>query len=80
MLIKDIDAWIGTEEGNRTLCALKACRDAVNLRGSRKGQFLVIGIGSSPKMANLTCDSAQAFFGAMLMGLPMQFNNSVVIQ
>lgn len=70
VLIEGIDVWVDTEEGMRTLRALKSCRDAVNLTAGRTGKFVVVGIGDSTKVVTLTRDSAQAFYGAALIAVP----------
>ncbi|TFW20111.1 hypothetical protein [Duganella callida] len=72
MLIENIDAWVNSADGLRMLCALKAARDAVNLPPGHSGKFLVVGIGTSPKMTALTHDQSQAFYGAVDLKLPEQ--------
>ncbi|GJI93619.1 hypothetical protein RugamoR57_03370 [Duganella caerulea] len=71
MLIENVDAWADSREGIRTLRALKACRDATNLALGSRAKLLIVGTGSSTRLADLTQDSAQAFYGAISLTLPV---------
>jgi len=70
MLIENVDAWTDSHEGARMLRALKSGRDAANLPPGRTGKFLVVGIGSSSQMIELTRERNQAFYGAVFLTLP----------
>lgn len=77
MLIEDVDTWADSREGIRMLRALKACRDATNLAlGGGRAKLLIVGTGSSTRLADLTRDSAQAFYGAIYLTLPEADNPS----
>ena len=58
--------------GRRLACAaaLKSCRDEVNLASDHAGKLLIVGSGEPSKMVVMTRDSAQAFYGAVLIAAP----------
>ncbi|MBV6324378.1 hypothetical protein [Duganella violaceipulchra] len=76
MLIENVYAWADSPEGIRMLRALKACRDATNLALGSRAKLLIVGTGSSTKLADLTRDRAQAFYGAIYLTLPEPENPS----
>lgn len=72
MIIDEVQQAITTPEGQQLLTALKATRDAVNLRPDTAGHFLFIGTGSHrAQVKELTVQSAQAFQGATTIDYPL---------
>ncbi len=72
MIVDEVQHAITTEEGNRMLEALKAARDAINLRPTTPGFFLFIGTGSHRALVGeLTARRNQAFVGATSITYPL---------
>ena len=72
LIIDEVQHAISTEEGNRTLLALKAARDAINPRPGTAGHFIFIGTGSHRALVNeLTARRNQAFAGATSVPYPV---------
>lgn len=72
LIVDEVQQAITTEEGNQLLLALKAARDAVNLRPGTPGHFLFIGTGSHRAMVSeLTTRRTQAFNGATSLPYPV---------
>lgn len=60
-----------TLDGQQTLLALKAARDAINTRSVTPGYFLLIGVCSNQAASiEMTSDHNHAFFGAVSMTYP----------
>lgn len=71
LIIDDVQYASTSEDGNSLLLALKAARDAINLRPNSEGDFLLIGSGSpSSELQKLAAHPTQAFFGSTLMAFP----------
>ncbi|MYM92659.1 ATP-binding protein [Duganella vulcania] len=72
LIVDEVQQAMATEEGNDVLLALKAARDAVNLRIATPGHFLFIGTGSHRSMVReLTTKKTQAFHGAATVDYPL---------
>lgn len=72
VIVDEVQQAITTPEGQQLLTALKATRDAVNLRPDTAGYFLFIGTGSHrAQVKELTVQSAQAFQGATTIDYPL---------
>ena len=72
LIVDEVQQAITTEEGNRTLMALKAARDAINPRPDTPGHFLFVGTGSHRALvAELTARRNQAFAGATSVAYPV---------
>ena len=72
LIVDEVQHAITTEEGNRTLLALKAARDAINPRPGTAGHFIFIGTGSHRALVNeLTARRNQAFAGATSVPYPV---------
>lgn len=71
LILDHVSRLIG-QPGEHLLMALKAARDAVNVRADAKGHFLLVAADSDPNVVNeLTRDSNQAFLGAIIMDLTL---------
>lgn len=58
-------------DGHATMLALKAARDAINLRSRTPGYFLFLGTGvDSATLRRMTVDSDQGFYGASVLDFP----------
>jgi hypothetical protein len=72
LIIDEVQHAITSEEGNQTLLALKAVRDAINPRPGTPGHFLFIGTGSHRALVSeLTARRNQAFVGATSIAYPV---------
>jgi hypothetical protein len=72
LIIDEVQQAATTEDGHKLLIALKAARDAVNLRPGTPGHFILIGTGSHrAKVNELTVQRAQAFQGATSVEYPV---------
>jgi hypothetical protein len=71
LIIDEVQHAIASEEGQELLLALKAARDAINLRPGTPGHFLFIGTGSHRALVSeLTARRNQAFVGATSLAFP----------
>jgi len=69
LILKPIEHVCAEEHGQSLLRALKAARDAINLRRNAKRHFLFIGVGSDHTLLNkLVSGSDQSFLGATFIG------------
>ncbi|NND92341.1 MAG: ATP-binding protein [Granulosicoccus sp.] len=72
LIIDEVQHALGTEPGRDLLFALKAARDAVNLRPDTPGLLLFVGTGSHRALVGeLTEQRSQAFAGARTMDFPL---------
>ena len=72
LIVDEVQQAITTEEGHRTLLALKAARDAINPRPDTPGRFLFVGTGSHRALVSeLTSRRNQAFAGATSVAYPV---------
>jgi len=72
LIIDEAQEATSTSEGQQTLLALKAARDAINTRLATPGHFLLIGACSNQAASiDMTNDHNQAFFGAVRMPYPL---------
>jgi hypothetical protein len=72
LIVDEVQHAIASEEGNAMLLALKAARDAINLRPQTPGHFLFIGTGSHRALVSeLTARRSQAFAGATSIPFPV---------
>jgi len=72
LIVDEVQQAITSEEGNQTLLALKAARDAINPRPGTPGHFLFIGTGSHRALVSeLTARRNQAFVGATSIAYPV---------
>ena len=72
LIINDVETLLKSKSGRRFLFALKAARDAVNLRlnNPKDTYALVVGAGSDPSLISaMTSRTSQPFFGAEHMAL-----------
>jgi hypothetical protein len=78
LLVKNIDRIAPPAESERILKALKAARDANNLRPGKHGRFLIVGAGtSSTHLTKLTGDPEEAFYGACLRAIPVASDSRI---
>jgi len=72
LIVDEVQRAITSEDGNQTLHALKAARDAVNLSPNMPGSFLFVGTGSHRALVSeLTARRNQAFVGATSLPYPL---------
>lgn len=72
LIVDEVQQALATDEGNDVMLALKAARDAVNLRNETPGHFLFIGTGSHRSMVReMTTKKTQAFHGATTLDYPL---------
>lgn len=72
LIVDEVQHALGTEPGRELLFALKAARDAVNLRPDTPGLLLFVGTGSHRALVGeLTEQRSQAFAGARTMEFPL---------
>ncbi len=72
LIVDEVQQAMTTEEGNNTLLALKAARDAINVRPGTPGHFIFVGTGSHRALLNeLTTKRTQAFAGATSVAYPV---------
>lgn len=65
LIIDEVQQAVTSDDGNQTLLALEAARDAVNQRPDTPGHFILLGTGSPRALvAELTARRNQAFAGA----------------
>jgi hypothetical protein len=65
LIVDEVQACLDTDSAQGLMRALKATRDAVNIRPDTPGHFLFIGTGSHRSMVNeMTQRRKEAFFGA----------------
>jgi hypothetical protein len=66
LIMDEVQQALGTEEGNNLLFALKAARDAVNMRPDTPGYLLFLGTGSHKSLvADMATRRSQPFAGAV---------------
>lgn len=66
LIMDEVQQALGTEDGNNLLFALKAARDAVNIRPSTPGYLLFLGTGSHKSLvADMATRRTQPFAGAV---------------
>ncbi|XLZ71472.1 hypothetical protein ABT364_05750 [Massilia sp. SR12] len=71
LLLNQVEDLTLTSDGVCILMALKACRDAVNLRPGAHGSFLLVAAGTHMhRLTTMVCDSSQPFYGSTLLQLP----------
>lgn len=72
LIVDEVQQAMSTDEGNNALLALKAARDAINVRPDTPGHFIFIGTGSHRALVNeLTTKRSQAFAGATSVAYPV---------
>lgn len=72
VIIDEVQHAMNSEDGDSMLLALKATRDAINLKPGMPGKFLFLGTGSHrAKVRELTIKGKQAFNGAMSEDFPV---------
>ena len=66
LVVDEVQQAMSTEEGNNTMYALKAARDAVNTRPQTPGYLLFVGTGSHKSLVNdMATRRSQPFAGAV---------------
>lgn len=66
VIVDEVQQAISTDEGNNTLYALKAARDAVNTRPETPGYLLFLGTGSHKSLvSDMATRRSQPFAGAL---------------
>lgn len=71
LIVDEVQHALGTEAGRQLMFALKAARDAVNIRTDSPGHLLFVGTGSHRSLVGeLTEQRSQAFAGAYSMEFP----------
>ena len=74
LIIDDVDELADSRFAGNCLCALKAARDAVNLRypNAEETYLMILGVGSCrAKVRRLTAGPSQAFFGSINEDFPL---------
>jgi len=72
LIVDEVQHALGTEAGRNLMFALKAARDAVNVRPQTPGYLLFVGTGSHRSLVGeLTEQRSQAFAGAYAMEFPL---------
>lgn len=72
LIVDEVQECLIDEEGQRLLHALKAARDAVNLRPATPGHFLFLGTGSHRALLQeMATRRKEAFFGATSHDFPV---------
>ena len=72
LIVDEVQHALGTESGRQLMFALKAARDAVNIRTETPGHLLFVGTGSHRSLVGeLTEQRSQAFAGAYSMEFPL---------
>lgn len=72
LIVDEVQQAMTTEEGNNALLALKAARDAINVRPGTPGHFIFVGTGSHRALLHeLTTKRTQAFAGATSVAYPV---------
>lgn len=72
LIVDEVQECLISEDGQSLLRALKAARDAVNLRPSTPGHFLFIGTGSHRALLQeMATRRKEAFFGATSHDFPV---------
>lgn len=72
LIVDEVQQAITSEDGNQMLLALKAARDAINLRPGTPGHFIFVGTGSHRALVSeLTARRNQAFAGATSIAYPV---------
>lgn len=71
LVVDEVQQTILSEGGQSMMLALKAARDAINMRPSTPGYFLFVGVGSNAALvAEMTIKHSHAFKGAAYMDFP----------
>lgn len=79
LIVDEVQHALGSEAGRELLFALKAARDAVNLRPDTPGHLLFVGTGSHRALVGeLTEQRSQAFAGARTMDYPLLDRDYVI--
>ena len=72
LIVDEVQDCLGREDGQALMQALKAARDAINLRPSTPGHFLFIGTGSHRSLVQeMTLRRKEAFAGAVSLDFPV---------
>ncbi|MHA7685195.1 AAA family ATPase [Cupriavidus sp. PET2-C1] len=72
LIVDEVQHAITSDEGNQLLFAVKAAREAINLRPDTPGYFLFVGTGSHRALVSeLTARRNQAFAGATSVAYPV---------
>jgi len=72
LIIDEAQEAASTQEGQGMMKALKAARDAINIRLETPGHFMLIGACSDQAACiKMTTDQIQAFYGAVNMTYPL---------
>jgi hypothetical protein len=72
LIVDEVQHAMGCKEGDYLLHALKATRDAINLRPTTPGYFLFVGTGSHrARVQELAHKGNQAFNGAVTLDFPL---------
>lgn len=66
----EVQECLGREDAQAVMQALKAARDAINLRPSPSGYFLFIGTGSHRSLVQEMTVRRKEAFGAVNVGFP----------
>ncbi len=78
LIVDEVQECLKGRDAQSLLRALKAARDAVNLRPATPGHFMFIGAGSSITMAHeMTAGTEAAFAGAVIVEIPPTAPTSV---
>ncbi len=72
LIVDEVQQCLGREDAQSLMQALKAARDAINLRPSTPGYFLFIGTGSHRSLVQeMTVRRKEAFVGAVNLDYPV---------
>lgn len=72
LIVDEVQDCLGSEDAQALMQALKAARDAINLRPSTPGHFLFIGTGSHRSLVQeMTIRRKEAFAGAVSLDYPV---------
>lgn len=72
LIVDEVQDCLGREDAQALMQALKAARDAINLRPSTPGHFLFIGTGSHRSLVQeMTIRRKEAFAGAVSLDYPV---------
>lgn len=71
LVVDEVQQTILSEGGQSMMLALKAARDAINMRPGTPGYFLFVGVGSNAALvAEMTIKHSHAFKGATYIDFP----------
>jgi len=71
LVVDEAQHALSTEKGSNTMFALKSARDTLNLAGQPLKLALVFTGSNRDKLANLTLDHKQPFYGVQIQRFPM---------